>query len=316
MTASVAAYEGQIGQAAYASSKGGIRALILPAAREFAQFGIRVLGIAPGIFKTPMMAGMRDDVQKSLAESSRSRNCSGRRKNTPCWRCTWSRTATSMANWFASTAPSAWRRGDEDSRPIGTGTQRADDTFSRISLGATRGGLPCRTRSPMSLPTSLDRFAGLVHARRTRPRPQLHGHRPPNRVAFLRKASRSLASTSFSTLVHRNTAPPERISGMSRTCETLMLDVIFRQHRRVDKLHPHTTNRRSVRGVHAPPIAAHHSVLMFTSSPVRPASHRQLCGGDTLVTRQYCAVGITLSAAAPRLCGAHHIARGQGLRNN
>jgi NAD(P)-dependent dehydrogenase (short-subunit alcohol dehydrogenase family) len=69
MTASVAAFEGQIGQAAYASSKGGIRALILPAAREFAQFGIRVVGIAPGIFRTPMMAGMRDDVQKSLAES-------------------------------------------------------------------------------------------------------------------------------------------------------------------------------------------------------------------------------------------------------
>ena len=70
MTASVAAFEGQIGQAAYAASKGGIRALILPAAREFAQFGIRVNGIAPGIFKTPMMAGMRDDVQKSLAEAS------------------------------------------------------------------------------------------------------------------------------------------------------------------------------------------------------------------------------------------------------
>jgi NAD(P)-dependent dehydrogenase (short-subunit alcohol dehydrogenase family) len=46
MTASVAAFEGQIGQAAYASSKGGVRALILPAAREFAQFGIRVMGIA------------------------------------------------------------------------------------------------------------------------------------------------------------------------------------------------------------------------------------------------------------------------------
>jgi NAD(P)-dependent dehydrogenase (short-subunit alcohol dehydrogenase family) len=69
MTASVAAFEGQIGQAAYASSKGGVRSLILPAAREFAQFGIRVMGIAPGIFKTPMMKGLREDVQKSLAES-------------------------------------------------------------------------------------------------------------------------------------------------------------------------------------------------------------------------------------------------------
>lgn len=68
-TASVAAYEGQIGQAAYASSKGGIVALTLPAARELAQFGIRVLAIAPGIFLTPMLMGLPEDVQKSLAAS-------------------------------------------------------------------------------------------------------------------------------------------------------------------------------------------------------------------------------------------------------
>ena len=54
-TASVAAYEGQIGQAAYAASKGGVVGLVMPAAREFAQFGIRVNGIAPGIFSTPML---------------------------------------------------------------------------------------------------------------------------------------------------------------------------------------------------------------------------------------------------------------------
>ena len=69
MTASVAAFEGQIGQAAYAASKGGIRALVLPAARELAQFGIRVMAIAPGIFRTPMLGALRDDFQKSLAES-------------------------------------------------------------------------------------------------------------------------------------------------------------------------------------------------------------------------------------------------------
>jgi NAD(P)-dependent dehydrogenase (short-subunit alcohol dehydrogenase family) len=68
-TASVAAYDGQIGQAAYASSKGGIVALTLPAARELAQFGIRVCAIAPGIFLTPMLLGLPDDVQKSLAAS-------------------------------------------------------------------------------------------------------------------------------------------------------------------------------------------------------------------------------------------------------
>jgi NAD(P)-dependent dehydrogenase (short-subunit alcohol dehydrogenase family) len=68
-TASVAAYEGQIGQAAYSASKGGIVALTLPAAREFAQFGIRVNAIAPGIFHTPMMSGLPEEAQKSLAAS-------------------------------------------------------------------------------------------------------------------------------------------------------------------------------------------------------------------------------------------------------
>jgi NAD(P)-dependent dehydrogenase (short-subunit alcohol dehydrogenase family) len=66
-TASVAAYDGQIGQAAYSASKCGVVALTLPAAREFAQFGIRVMTIAPGIFHTPMMAGMPQQVQDSLA---------------------------------------------------------------------------------------------------------------------------------------------------------------------------------------------------------------------------------------------------------
>ena len=66
-TASVAAYEGQIGQAAYSSSKGGIVALTLPAAREFARAGIRVNAIAPGIFRTPMMAGLPQAAQDSLA---------------------------------------------------------------------------------------------------------------------------------------------------------------------------------------------------------------------------------------------------------
>lgn len=67
-TASVAAYEGQIGQAAYSASKGGIVAMTLPAARELAKFGVRVNTIAPGIMGTPMMAGMPDEVQESLAK--------------------------------------------------------------------------------------------------------------------------------------------------------------------------------------------------------------------------------------------------------
>lgn len=66
-TASAAAYDGQIGQAAYAASKGAIVSLTLPAARELARFGIRVMTIAPGIFETPMMAGMPQEVRDSLA---------------------------------------------------------------------------------------------------------------------------------------------------------------------------------------------------------------------------------------------------------
>ncbi len=68
-TASVAAFEGQIGQAAYASSKGGVVSLVMPAAREFAQFGIRVNAIAPGIFLTPMLMGLTPQAQESLAAS-------------------------------------------------------------------------------------------------------------------------------------------------------------------------------------------------------------------------------------------------------
>ena len=66
-TASVAAFEGQIGQAAYASSKGGVVSLVMPAAREFAQFGIRVNAIAPGIFLTPMLQALPEQAQQSLA---------------------------------------------------------------------------------------------------------------------------------------------------------------------------------------------------------------------------------------------------------
>ncbi len=68
-TASVAAYDGQIGQAAYSASKGGIVAMTLPIARELAQFGIRVLAIAPGLFLTPLLAGLPQEAQDSLAAS-------------------------------------------------------------------------------------------------------------------------------------------------------------------------------------------------------------------------------------------------------
>jgi NAD(P)-dependent dehydrogenase (short-subunit alcohol dehydrogenase family) len=66
-TASVAAFDGQVGQAAYAASKGAVASMTLPAARELARYGIRVMTIAPGIFETPMMAGMSDDVRAALS---------------------------------------------------------------------------------------------------------------------------------------------------------------------------------------------------------------------------------------------------------
>jgi NAD(P)-dependent dehydrogenase (short-subunit alcohol dehydrogenase family) len=68
-TASIAAFDGQIGQAAYAASKGGVAALTLPVARELARFGIRVVTIAPGIFETPMMAAFPQEVQDTLGKS-------------------------------------------------------------------------------------------------------------------------------------------------------------------------------------------------------------------------------------------------------
>ncbi len=67
-TASVAAYDGQIGQAAYAASKGGIVAMTLPIAREFARMGVRVMTIAPGTFDTPLLAGLPEAARESLAQ--------------------------------------------------------------------------------------------------------------------------------------------------------------------------------------------------------------------------------------------------------
>jgi NAD(P)-dependent dehydrogenase (short-subunit alcohol dehydrogenase family) len=68
-TASIAAFEGQIGQIAYSASKGGVVGMTLPAARDLAQSGVRVCAIAPGLFNTPMMAGLPEEAQKSLGAS-------------------------------------------------------------------------------------------------------------------------------------------------------------------------------------------------------------------------------------------------------
>ena len=111
-TASVAAFEGQIGQAAYSASKGGVAAMTLPIARELARNGVRVNTIAPGIFMTPMLAGLREDFQLRSAPRCRSPRASARPPNTPRWPSTSSRTATSTARRSASTARCAWRRGN------------------------------------------------------------------------------------------------------------------------------------------------------------------------------------------------------------
>ena len=68
-TASVAFEDGQIGQSAYAASKGGVVSMTLPAAREFARFGIRVMAIAPGLFETAMSAGLPDDVKAEILKN-------------------------------------------------------------------------------------------------------------------------------------------------------------------------------------------------------------------------------------------------------
>jgi NAD(P)-dependent dehydrogenase (short-subunit alcohol dehydrogenase family) len=68
-TASAAAFEGQIGQAAYAASKAGVVGLTLPAARELARYGVRVLAVAPGLMATPLLLGMPQEVQRSLEQS-------------------------------------------------------------------------------------------------------------------------------------------------------------------------------------------------------------------------------------------------------
>jgi 3-hydroxyacyl-CoA dehydrogenase/3-hydroxy-2-methylbutyryl-CoA dehydrogenase len=68
-TASIAAFEGQIGQIAYAASKGGVAAMTLPAARDLAALGVRVCAVAPGVFATPMLRGLPEEAQASLAEA-------------------------------------------------------------------------------------------------------------------------------------------------------------------------------------------------------------------------------------------------------
>ena len=86
-TASVAAEDGQVGQAAYSASKGGVVGMTLPIARDLAKEGIRVNTILPGIFNTPLLAAAPEQVKQALARRCRSRRGLAIRRNTPRWRC-------------------------------------------------------------------------------------------------------------------------------------------------------------------------------------------------------------------------------------
>jgi putative heme iron utilization protein len=109
-TASVAAFDGQIGQAAYSASKGGVHAMALPIARELARFGIRIMTIAPGIFATPMLMGMPQEVQDSLGASVPFPRALASQRNMPGLPCISLTTSCSMARPSGLTARSEWRR--------------------------------------------------------------------------------------------------------------------------------------------------------------------------------------------------------------
>ena len=87
MTASVAAFEGQIGQIAYAASKGAVAAMTLPMARDLAKSGVRVVAIAPGLFLTPMLEGLPQEAQASLGGQVPFPPGSATRTSLPRWWC-------------------------------------------------------------------------------------------------------------------------------------------------------------------------------------------------------------------------------------
>ena len=105
MTASMAAFDGQIGQAAYSASKGGVVGLTLPAARDLARMGVRVCTIAPGIFDTPLLAALPEENRKALGESVPFPSRLGRPARVRAsWPATSPRTGCSTARRSASTA--------------------------------------------------------------------------------------------------------------------------------------------------------------------------------------------------------------------
>ena len=109
-TASIAAFDGQIGQAAYSASKGGIVGMTLPIARDLARSGIRVVTIAPGLFDTPLLAGLPEEIRASLGAQVPFLRVWALRRNMPRWPNTSSKTKCSTAKPFAWMARCVWRR--------------------------------------------------------------------------------------------------------------------------------------------------------------------------------------------------------------
>ena len=117
LTASVAAFDGQIGQTSYTAAKAGVHGITLVAARDLASRLIRVNTIAPGVFDTPMLARLRPDIREALERACRTPADWERRTTTPGWRSACWRTPTSTARRSAWTAPSGCRRANRYAQP-------------------------------------------------------------------------------------------------------------------------------------------------------------------------------------------------------
>ncbi len=155
-TASVAAFEGQIGQAAYSSSKGGVAALTMPAAREFAQFGVRVLAIAPAYSARRCCTRYRRRRRTRLAPRCRFPSAWEILTNMPRWCCIASATAISTAKSSGSTARCAWRRVDR--------TMSASDIIDLYERHAREWANDRARQSGFFEKSWLDRFLGLMPA--------------------------------------------------------------------------------------------------------------------------------------------------------
>lgn len=153
-TASVAAFDGQIGQAAYAASKAGVAGMTLPIARDLSKTGIRCMTIAPGIFGTPMIFGMPQEVQDSLAASIPFPARLAARKTTPGWCTASSPTICSTAKRSASTARSGCRPSNPSPRRAGSMPARCFGTLAFMAL--------LRSAATVSSFTLLSRITGLV----------------------------------------------------------------------------------------------------------------------------------------------------------